>query len=51
MLNWKKIDIFFGKIAYGLLIACVVGILFILTYKSVVGRYMLYEDYYKEQSK
>lgn len=53
---WNKIDNFLGKLANWLLIAIIVAILWAFAYKAILGKYMMYEDYYdkkvqSEQSK
>jgi hypothetical protein len=45
----KTIDKFLGAIAKYILIAFLIYILYMLTYKIVIGQYMMYEDYYENR--
>lgn len=42
----NKLDAFFGRIANWLIVIAILVILLAFTYKAILGRYMMYEDYY-----
>ncbi len=46
---WNKIDDFLGKLANWLLVGIIIAILWALVYKTILGRYMMYEDYYDKK--
>lgn len=46
---WNKIDDFLGKLANWLLVGIIIAILWALAHKTILGRYMMYEDYYDKK--
>lgn len=52
MYNFKKMDDFIGKISDYILYILIVVVLALFIHKSIIGRQMMYEDYYNtHQSK
>lgn len=45
-MDFKKMDNFIDKLADYVLYVLVVIILALVIHKSIIGRYMVYEDYY-----
>ena len=48
---WNKIDALLGKLANWLLVGIIIAILWVLAHKAILGRYMMYEDYYDKKVK
>lgn len=48
---WNKIDDFLGKSANWLLVAIIIVILWALSNKAILGKYMMYKDYYDKKVK
>lgn len=48
---WNKIDEFLIKFSKWLLIAILVAIMWALSYKAIIGEYMMYIDYYDNKTK
>ena len=46
MYNFKKTDDFINKLSDYILYILIVVVLFLFIHKSIVGRQMMYEDYY-----
>lgn len=46
---WNKIDAFLGKLANWILVGIIIAILWALAHKAILGRYMMYEDYYDKK--
>lgn len=48
---WKKIDAFLGKVSNWIIIAIIIIIIWLLICKQLIGRYMMYQDYYDNNIK
>lgn len=48
-MNYEKLDTVLGKVARYAVIALVVYLLWVIIQDSIVGRFMLYEDYYNQR--